>query len=53
MRWLPISGLAFIIAIVLGVVLGLGAFTFDYGEGLSYFSTDPKACVNCHIMRRI
>ncbi|MCC7350474.1 MAG: cytochrome c nitrite reductase small subunit [Phycisphaerales bacterium] len=51
MRWLPISGLAFIIAIVLGVVLGLGAFTFDYGEGLSYFSTDPKACVNCHIMR--
>ena len=51
MRWLPISGLAFIIAGVLGVVFGLGAFTFDYGEGLSYFSTDPKACVNCHIMR--
>ena len=51
MRWLPISGLALIIAVVLGVVLGLGAFTFDYGEGLSYFSTDPKACVNCHIMR--
>jgi cytochrome c nitrite reductase small subunit len=33
-----------------GVVLGLGAFTFRYAEGLSYFSTDPKACANCHIM---
>ena len=29
---------------------GLGAFTFRYGEGLSYFSTDPRACANCHIM---
>lgn len=39
------------IAILLGLLLGLGAFTFHYGEGLSYFSKDPKACVNCHIMR--
>ncbi|HWP39786.1 MAG TPA: cytochrome c nitrite reductase small subunit [Tepidisphaeraceae bacterium] len=38
------------IAILLGVITGLGAFTFDYGEGLSYFSTDPRACTNCHIM---
>ena len=30
---------------------GLGAFTFRYAEGLSYFSADPRACVNCHIMR--
>ena len=37
-------------ALVLGLMLGLGAFTFDYAEGLSYFSTDPKACANCHIM---
>jgi cytochrome c nitrite reductase small subunit len=34
-----------------GVILGLGAYTFRYAEGLSYFSNDPKACVNCHIMR--
>lgn len=39
-------------AIALGAVLGLGGFTFRYAEGLSYFSTDPKACANCHIMRR-
>jgi cytochrome c nitrite reductase small subunit len=38
-------------AIVLaGIVLGLCGFTFRYAEGLSYFSTDPKACANCHIM---
>ncbi|MCA9782496.1 MAG: cytochrome c nitrite reductase small subunit [Calditrichaeota bacterium] len=34
-----------------GILLGLGAFTFRYGEGLSYFSSDPAACVNCHIMQ--
>jgi len=39
------------LAILLGVLLGSGAFTFHYGEGLSYFSTDPQACVNCHIMQ--
>jgi cytochrome c nitrite reductase small subunit len=33
-----------------GVFLGLTAFTFHYADGLSYFSTDPKACANCHIM---
>jgi len=34
-----------------GVLAGLGAFTFRYAEGFSYFSRDPKACVNCHIMQ--
>jgi cytochrome c nitrite reductase small subunit len=33
------------------VGLGIGAFTFSYAEGLSYMSTAPDACVNCHIMR--
>ncbi len=33
-----------------GVLLGLGGTTFDYAEGLSYLSTDPAACANCHIM---
>lgn len=37
-------------ALVVGLLIGLGLFTFDYAEGLSYFSTDPKACANCHIM---
>jgi cytochrome c nitrite reductase small subunit len=43
-------GPALLLAAGVGGVAGLGAFTFGYGEGLSYFSTDPRACANCHIM---
>ena len=39
------------VAACAGVVLGTGAFTFNYAEGMSYLSNDPQACVNCHIMR--
>ena len=39
-----------LLAAVAGVLLGVGGYTFRYAEGLSYFSTDPRACVNCHIM---
>ncbi len=39
------------VAIAAGILLGLGAFTFQYAEGLSYLSADPRACVNCHIMQ--
>jgi cytochrome c nitrite reductase small subunit len=38
------------LACLLGLLMGTGAFTFRYAEGFSYFSTDPKACANCHIM---
>jgi cytochrome c nitrite reductase small subunit len=41
---------AVLLACLLGVPLGIGAFTFVYAKGLSYLSTDPRACVNCHIM---
>ena len=40
-----------VIAAGLGMLLGLGGFTFHYGEGLSYLSKDPAACVHCHIMQ--
>ncbi|MGI9553643.1 MAG: cytochrome c nitrite reductase small subunit [Thermodesulfobacteriota bacterium] len=39
------------LSIAIGSLIGLGGFTFYYGEGLSYLSTDPKACINCHIMQ--
>ena len=39
-----------LLAVLLGALLGVGSFTVDYAEGLSYFSTDPRACKNCHIM---
>lgn len=38
-------------SIALGCLAGAGAYTFHYGHGTSYLSSDPKACVNCHIMR--
>ena len=37
-------------AVVAGVLLGLGLFTFIYAEGFSYFGSDPKSCAHCHIM---
>jgi len=36
--------------LLLGVPIGVGAFTFVYAKGFSYLSTDPRACANCHIM---
>lgn len=43
--------LAFAGALIFGVLVGLGLYTFRYAEGLSYFSNQPKACANCHIMQ--
>lgn len=39
-----------ILAVLVGVLAGVGGFTFRYAEGFSYMSNDPKVCVNCHIM---
>jgi cytochrome c nitrite reductase small subunit len=43
--------LPLVLAVSLGIAGGIGGYTFRYAEGLSYFKTDPKACVNCHIMQ--
>jgi cytochrome c nitrite reductase small subunit len=37
-------------ACCVGALAGVGGFTFGYAKGLSYLSTDPRACANCHIM---
>lgn len=41
----------FLLFTALGIFLGVGIYTFIYSKGYSYLSDDPKACVNCHIMR--
>ena len=41
----------FLLPGAVGLLLGLGAYTFHFAEGLSYFSTNPAACANCHIMQ--
>ena len=38
-----------LLAVMVGVLLGVGGYTFFYAEGLSYLSSDPKACVNCRL----
>ena len=40
-----------VLAVLTGVLIGVGGFTLHYAEGASYFSTDPQACANCHIMQ--
>jgi cytochrome c nitrite reductase small subunit len=44
------STLPLVLAAALGVSVGVGAYTFSYAKGLSYFGTEPSACINCHIM---
>jgi cytochrome c nitrite reductase small subunit len=39
------------LASMLGLFAGVSGYTFYYAQGLSYLSNDPRACVNCHIMR--
>ena len=36
---------------LLGVLIGVGTFTFGYGKGASYLGNDPQSCVNCHVMQ--
>ena len=42
--------LAVLFAGLLGIPIGVGAFTFVYAKGGSYMTNDPQACANCHIM---
>lgn len=49
----PIRWPGVLAAGAIGLALGIGAFTFDYAEGTSYLSDDPKACVNCHVMQEM
>lgn len=37
--------------LIAGVACGMGAFTFGYGQGASYFGNQPQSCANCHIMQ--
>ena len=40
-----------VLAVLVGVAAGIGGYTFVYAKGLSYMSSDPQVCVNCHIMQ--
>lgn len=51
LRAQTLSALTTVLAVGVGVLLGIGLVTFVYAEGASYLSTDPAACANCHIMQ--
>jgi len=40
-----------LIGVPLGLLIGVGVFTFGYARGGSYLTDDPAACANCHVMR--
>jgi cytochrome c nitrite reductase small subunit len=47
---MKLSHLVVLFACLLGIPVGVGAFTFVYAKGFSYLSPDPRACINCHVM---
>ena len=51
MKWQGMTLAGVLLAVTMGLALGQSLYTFHYAEGLSYFSTNPKACINCHIMQ--
>jgi len=44
------SKLPLVLFALTGVLFGVGGYTFQFAKGLSYFSNDPNACANCHLM---
>lgn len=52
-NWLTGGGIVLVAALLLGVMAGTGGYTANRAQALSYLSNDPKACVNCHVMRDV
>jgi len=42
---------ALVAASLVGILAGLGVFTFAYADGSAYLGNDPAACANCHVMQ--
>ena len=39
-----------LLAVALGLLIGIGGYTFLYARGASYLTDNPEACANCHVM---
>lgn len=42
-----------ILALVIGIIIGSGVYTFINANGFSYLSSDSAACNNCHVMNEV
>src|SRR5687768_13775722 len=40
-----------LLGLTLGLLSGVGGYTFIYARGASYLTNDPRACANCHVMQ--
>jgi cytochrome c nitrite reductase small subunit len=40
------------IGVSVGLIGGIGGYTFVYAKGAAYLTNDPAACANCHIMNQ-
>lgn len=49
MRLNKVEGI--IIGAAIGLIAGLGMYTFIYAKGASYLTNNPAACANCHVMQ--
>ena len=45
-----VVGLPLLLGVPIGILVGVGVFTFGYARGASYMTDDPAACANCHVM---
>ncbi len=51
MRLKRSSYVVLLLGIAVGILCGVGGYTFLYAKGLSYMKNDPEVCANCHIMQ--
>jgi cytochrome c nitrite reductase small subunit len=40
-----------VLAVIVGLLVGVGVYTFGYARGASYMTDNPAACANCHVMQ--
>lgn len=39
------------LAVLAGLLISMGSYTFVYARGYSYMSDRSEACINCHVMQ--
>ena len=44
------TAIAITVGALIGIMVGVGGYTFVYAKGSSYLTNDPAACANCHAM---